>query len=91
MTNITIQKRISRFFLHLKGCLPVYYTRLFGFILLQHLYLGVTMLVFYKNWQGIGESPVRNEFHREASAERWNGHSWQGIRRYPVSFCKTLT
>ena len=53
--------------------------------------LGVTMLVFYKNWQGIGESPVRNEFHREASAERWNGHSWQGIRRYPVSFCKTLT
>ena len=24
------------------------------------------MLVFYKNWQGIGESPVRNEFHREA-------------------------
>ena len=20
------------------------------------------MLVFYKNWQGIGESPVRNEF-----------------------------
>ena len=25
------------------------------------------MLVFYKNWQGIGESPVRNEFHREAS------------------------
>ena len=35
--------------------------------------LGVTMLVFYKNWQGIGESPVRNEFHRKASAERWNG------------------
>ena len=29
------------------------------------------MLVFYKNWQGIGESPVRNEFHREAPAERW--------------------
>ena len=28
------------------------------------LHLGVTMLVFYKNWQGIGESPVRNEFHR---------------------------
>ena len=27
------------------------------------------MFVFYKNWQGIGESPVRNEFHREA---RWN-------------------
>ena len=26
------------------------------------------MLVFYKNWKGIGESPVRNEFHREASA-----------------------
>ena len=55
------------------------------------LYLGVTMLVFYENWQGICESPVRNEFHREASAEQWNGHSWQGIRRYPVSFCKTLT
>ena len=55
------------------------------------LYLGVTMLVFYKNWQGICESSVKNVFHREASAERWNGHSWQGIRRYPVSFCKTLT
>ena len=26
------------------------------------------MLVFYKNWQGIGESPVRNVFHGEASA-----------------------
>ena len=23
------------------------------------------MLVFYKNWQGIGESPVRNEFHHK--------------------------
>ena len=44
------------------------------------LHLGVTMLVFYKNWQGIGESPVRNEFHREASPERWNGHSWQGCQ-----------
>ena len=48
-------------------------------------------LVFYKNWQGIGESPVRNEFHREATAERWNGHSSQRIRRYTVRFCKTLT
>ena len=27
------------------------------------------MLVFYKNWQGIGESPVRNDFHCEALAE----------------------
>ena len=27
------------------------------------------MLVFYKNWQGIGESHVRNEFHREASVD----------------------
>ena len=53
--------------------------------------LGVTMFVFYKNGQGIGESPFRNEFHHEASAERWNGYSWQGIRRYPVSFCKTVT
>ena len=32
----------------------------------MYVELGVTMLVFYKNWQGIGESPVRNEFHREA-------------------------
>ena len=54
-------------------------------------YLGVTMLMFYKNWQGIGEISVKNEFHREATAEGWNGHSLQGIRRYPVSFCKTLT
>ena len=30
------------------------------------LKLGVTMLVFKKNWQGIGVSPVRNEFHSEA-------------------------
>ena len=35
---------------------------------LKTRHLGVTMLVCYKNWQGIGESPVRNEFHREASA-----------------------
>ena len=30
--------------------------------------LGVTMvvLVFYKTWQGIGESPVKNQFNREA-------------------------
>ena len=53
--------------------------------------LWVTMLVFYKNWQGIGESPVKNEFHRESSADWWNRHSWRRIRRYPVSFCKTLT
>ena len=51
----------------------------------------VIMLVFYKNWKGIDESPVRNEFHREAFASWWNGHSLQWIGRYPVSFCKTLT
>ena len=49
------------------------------------------MLVFNKNWQGIGESTVSNEFQRKALAEQWNGHSWQGIHRYPVSFCETLT
>ena len=54
------------------------------------LELGETMLVFYKNWQGIGKSPVRNEFHCEALAEQWNGYSWQGIRRYPVSFLALL-
>ena len=32
------------------------------------------MLVFYKNWQGIGESPVRNEFYREASASVFVKH-----------------
>ena len=58
--------------------------------IIWYMYLGVTVLEFYKNWQGIGESLVRNEFHREALAVR-NGHSWQEIIRYPVSFCKTLT
>ena len=48
--------------------------------------LRVTKLVFNKNWQGISQSPVGYEFHREATVERWNGHSWQGIRWFPVSF-----
>ena len=70
----------------MNSCVDLFHTYMY----IVYLHLGVTMLVFYKNWQGIGESPVRNEFQREAIAERWNGHSWQGIRRYPVSVCKTL-
>ena len=34
-----------------------------------NVHLGVNMLVFNKKWQGIGESPVRNEFNREAVAD----------------------
>ena len=57
---------------------------------LHHIYsifrdLGVTILVFNKNWQGISQSPVRNEFH-EATVERWNGHSWPGVSPIPCQF-----
>ena len=57
---------------------------------LHHIYsifrdLGVTILVFNKNWQGISQSPVRNEFH-EATVERWNRHSWPGVSPIPCQF-----
>ena len=31
----------------------------------ERRYLGIIMLAFYKTCQGIGESPVRNEFDAE--------------------------
>ena len=54
----------------------------------------VTMFVFYKNWQGISESPVthvRNSFHRPSLSERWNSHVCQRIYPYSVRFVKRLS
>ena len=44
-----------------------------------------------KNWQGIGEYPVRNVRFTDRVSPRGETHSLQGIRRYPVNFCKTIT
>ena len=42
--------------------------------------------MFYKNWQGISQSPVRNVCITAWLSPRGETHSRQGIRRYPVSF-----